>query len=128
MNRQRSYAPTGYSQAFRDQHERAQAERAAESEAAREANERIKQERERKLEAERKAKLDEAEAAFDAEIAPEKLRLRRQWLADHPGRSERDFDKEAWPHLRENLKDQAQAEAREAMRQSLLRSGNYAGF
>ena len=57
-----------------------------------------------------------ADAAIDREIEPQKQMLKRQWLADHPGKSESDFERSAWPLLRENLV----AERDENIRQATL--------
>jgi hypothetical protein len=39
-----------------------------------------------------------------------------QWLTDHPGKAEADFQREAWPHLRANLLEARQARRDEAAR------------
>ena len=40
---------------------------------------------------------------LDKELEPRKEMLSRQWLADHPGKTSTDFDRSAWPYLREML-------------------------
>jgi hypothetical protein len=54
-------------------------------------------------ESERLAKQAEADASTELELAADKRRLQNQWLADNPGKSESDFNKEAWHLLKSNL-------------------------
>ena len=51
-------------------------------------------------------KHDEArrvDAEIDVELEPRKQTLKREWLASHPGKTEKDFESHAWPLLRDNL-------------------------
>lgn len=66
------------------------------------------------LEAKKAEKRAESERAFDQAIEPQKQQLRRQWLADHPGKSEKDFESAAWPLLRANLVDAAKQQQLDA--------------
>lgn len=78
------------------------------------------------LEAAKAEKQAERDAEIDRELQPEKQRLMRQWLANNPSFTESDFEKKAWHLLRQNLVEQGEADNREAMRSSLLKSGRYA--
>ena len=53
-----------------------------------------------------KQKLDDI--ALDAELEPTKLRLRREWLAANPDRTEAEFEAKSWPLLRQNLVEERQ--------------------
>ena len=77
------------------------------------------------LETARAAKLREYDAAIDAELAPERARLERAWLADHPNDTPADFEKKAWHHLKANLIEQRSAEAMEATKQQMAKTGRY---
>ncbi len=76
-----------------------------------------------KLDDEKKARQAETDAQTDLELAPEKRRLQNQWLADHPGKNESDFDKQAWHLLRENLIEQRNADSLNAEIQRQKASG-----
>ena len=56
-----------------------------------------------------KQKLDDI--ALDAELEPTKLRLRREWLAANPDRTEAEFEAKSWPLLRQNLVEQQRQDA-----------------
>ncbi len=77
------------------------------------------------LEIARNAQKAEAESEIELDLAPQKKRLQNQWLADHPGKTEADFNREAWHLLRENLVEQRQAESLQAELQAQLSSGRY---
>jgi len=90
------------------------ARHAAEQEAARLAKEELAARNERAgavyqqgLADKRKAEDDRMAAQFDAKVAPTKEKAKRQWLYDHPDRTETDFETQAWPLLRANLEDEA---------------------
>jgi hypothetical protein len=78
-----------------------------------------------KLDDERAAKQSERDTEIDNELEPEKRRLRNQWLADHPSKTEADFNREAWHLLKENLIEQHNAASLEATKQQMLQSGRY---
>jgi len=56
----------------------------------------------RRLKAKRDAEQAQRDAAYEASIAPTKRREMLQWLVDHPGTTEADFEK-IWPAKRELL-------------------------
>ena len=78
------------------------------------------------LEAQKAEKQSEHNAEIDNALAAKKQQLMRQWLADNPDKNATDFDKLAWTYLRQNLVEQGETDNREAMRNSLLKSGRYA--
>ena len=55
------------------------------------------------LAAQQAAERQRHEAKLDAELAPRKEQLKRQWLVDHPEYGPADFERRAWPLLRQNL-------------------------
>jgi hypothetical protein len=57
----------------------------------------------RRMKDKRDAEQAARDAAFEASIAPVKRREMLQWLVDHPGQAEKDFE-QVWPHVRELLK------------------------
>ena len=65
------------------------------------------------------------EAETDARLAPAKARARRDWLIAHPGKEAADFDREAWPLVRENLIEDEAAARVEATKAALRASGQY---
>jgi hypothetical protein len=77
------------------------------------------------LAAAKAAKQAEHDTTLDRELEPTKHRLMRRWLADHPDKNAADFDKLAWTYLRQNLVEQSEQDNREAMRNSLLKTGRY---
>jgi hypothetical protein len=48
-------------------------------------------------------KLTEHQAMIDRKLEQPKQRIKHEWLAAHPGHSEKDFESLAWPHLKINL-------------------------
>ena len=90
----------------------------AENDAAREA--RIA--KQRAEEAEREA---QHQAEIDARLEPVKQRERRRWLYDHPDRTETDFEKKAWPLLRQNLIEEDEEQAKRELMDRLRRSSRY---
>ncbi len=74
---------------------------------------------------EREAKAAESQAKIDAELEPQKQILKRQWLADHPGKTENDFNRKAWIHLRQNLVEQRDAEVMNANLKAARATGRY---
>jgi len=77
------------------------------------------------LEAARAAKLREYDAEIDREFEPQKLMMRREWLANNPNRTSEDFDRLAWEHLRGNLIEQRNADTRNAELQAQMATGRY---
>ncbi len=75
------------------------------------------------LEAMRKTKESESDTKLDVELG--KATQLRQWLVDHPGKTESDFNREAWHHLRQNLIEQRENDALEAELQAAKTSGIY---
>ncbi len=63
---------------------------------------------------------------IDAELQPRKQFLQREWLANQPGKTSIDFEKAAWPHLRENLIVERDELARQATIAEGRASGRYA--
>jgi hypothetical protein len=78
------------------------------------------------LEAAKAEKQSQRDAEVDQSLMPEKQRLMREWLVNNTDKNEADFDKLAWTYLKQNLIEQGEMDNREAMRNSLLRSGRYA--
>jgi hypothetical protein len=77
------------------------------------------------LDAKRAEEHTAAEAAVEAEIAPEHARAEREWLANNAGKTERDFLYDAWPLLRLNIIEQRERQAADALKAKLLASGRY---
>lgn len=71
-----------------------------------------------------KAKLTDIE--LDVELEPRKQVLMRDWLANQPGKTSTDFEKTAWPHLRENLIEERSELARQNTIAEARASGRYA--
>lgn len=115
----------GYSPEFRRQHEAEMAERQRQRDAQMQDNEDNRQRRLAALEAERRAKAQDHEAEIEAALEPRKQQLKRQWLVDHPDRSDADFERHAWPKLCANLVADDEEAATASVRAGLLRSGQY---
>jgi hypothetical protein len=104
---------------------------ATEAEEARQQVERVRAEDEArqrhlaKLEAERAALRAAHQAELEREIAPERERAMRSWLADHAGKTEQDFTRDAWPHLRLNVLAEREQRIAEANRAELLARHSY---
>jgi predicted DCC family thiol-disulfide oxidoreductase YuxK len=64
----------------------------------------------------------------DAALAPVKATEQRRWLAEHPGHTAADFERDAWPHLRANLDEQGRADTVEAEKARLRASGTYSPY
>jgi hypothetical protein len=73
-----------------------------------------------KLKAEEDARKAEADAKFDAEVEPIRIRRCREWLVGQPDKTEANFMKRAWPHIRQTLLE----DQRERMYQ-MARGGKY---
>jgi hypothetical protein len=63
------------------------------------------------LEAARAEKQRENDAEIDRELEPQKQRLMREWLVNHPNETADSFGKKAWIHLRQNLIEERNADA-----------------
>jgi len=119
-----SYVSYGTGQ-YRVSHEAEDAER------ARQQAERDEQRAEvRKNHLARQAAAKEAEARATAEtiersLSDDKRREMNFYLARNPGTTASDFEKDAWPHLRENILEQRKADVAEQTYQSMKRSGQY---
>jgi len=75
--------------------------------------------------AKRLVEATRAEVARENLLSPEKDRRRREWLANHPERTEQDFERYAWPQLRANLEAQTEATTFEDRKAELLASRVY---
>jgi hypothetical protein len=78
-----------------------------------------------KLDAEKAERHAAAEAAVEAQIAPERASLMREWLAQDVARTEAQFNSHAWPQLRLNVIEQRERAAADALKASLRASGQY---
>ncbi len=79
------------------------------------------------LEAKKSEERRADEQQIDVELLPQKLTAMREWLA-HPanaGKTEADFNKLAWTHLRANLIEQRKNDGFQSEIQSQLASGRY---
>ncbi len=83
-------------------------------------NQRLSQEQ-----AARDARARELDRELDRELEPQKLRLKRDWLANNPTFTEADFESKAWTHLRANLVEEREANAANAEIERQLSSGRY---
>jgi hypothetical protein len=77
------------------------------------------------LEAERAARRAADEAKLEQELSPERERLKRSWLADHPGKSEKEFHTQAWPNLRLNVIEERDRRQMEATKAAMRSNGKY---
>ncbi len=75
-----------------------------------------------RLAAERTTEQAQRDAAA---LAPVKATEQRRWLAEHPGYTVADFERDAWPHLRANLAEQGQQDAVEREKVRLRATGKY---
>ena len=115
----------GYSDEFVRRRDAEQADAARQAEADAAENERLGARRLAALAAKRAADEAANDARLEASLEPERTKLQRQWLADHPDHSAEDFRSKAWPRLRANLGDQRAAELHEEQKAALARSGAY---
>jgi restriction endonuclease Mrr len=77
------------------------------------------------LDAKRAEERAAAEAKLEAQIAPERASLMREWLAQDATRTEGQFNSHAWPQLRLSVIEQRERAAAEALKASLRASGRY---
>ena len=115
----------GYSDEFVRRREADEAAAEAQRQADAAENQRLRNNYLAGLAAKRAADTAENEARLEAALAPERIRLERQWLADHPDRTRADFLARAWPQLRQNLGDERAAEHFEEQKAALRKSGAY---
>jgi len=114
-----------YTAEFKEQREAREAQAEVEAGEAARLNREARARYEASLEAERAAKNAEADARLEEALAPERDRLKRGWLAAHPGKTARDFTECAWPLLRANLVEQLEAAEGARMRASLRARYNF---
>jgi len=117
----------GYSDEFIRRRDAEQAGAARQTEADAAENQRLRDRYLAELAASRAAAQAEQDSRLEAALAPERDRLEREWLANHPDHSPEDFRRRAWPLLRQNLGDQRAGEHFEAEKAALRRTGMY-GF
>ena len=117
----------GYSDEFIRRRDAEQADAARQAEADAAENQRLRDRYLAGLAAQRAADEAANSARLEEALAPERDRLQRQWLADHPDHTPEDFRRRAWPRLRENLGDERAAQHLEAEKAALRRTGKY-GF
>ncbi len=77
------------------------------------------------LEAKRANERAAAAADIDRQLEPQKQTLMRDWLANHPGKTAADFEKNAWTLLRQNLVEQRENEIMQATIESQKATGRY---
>jgi hypothetical protein len=80
------------------------------------------------LEAKRADERRRAEARVDAQLADEKTRTGREWLANHPDKTPADFEATWTRFLRPNAVQELERLKGEATRASLLSTGKYSPF
>jgi hypothetical protein len=78
-----------------------------------------------KVKPEQDTKRAEDEATLEAELAPERERLQREWLAAHPGKAVADFLRHAWPGLRQNIIEARRQAELDAIQRQFHASGMY---
>ncbi len=66
------------------------------------------------LDEEKAERQREHDAEIDRELEPQKQRLMREWLVNHPNETADDFGKKAWIHLRQNLIEERNADSFDA--------------
>ncbi len=88
-------------------------------------NEHAKQEHLASLDRQRKFQAQTADAEKETRLTGEKLRLKNQWLADHPGMTAADFETQAWGLLKANLFADAEKADYQAALQEAAASGRY---
>lgn len=99
--------------------------RATQLEQWRQENAAAKAARLARIEADKQALRDADYAQQEVELAPQRETERRAWLAAHPGHSNEEFAKQAWPAIRENLIAQAKAAKLDALIAKARSSGDY---
>ncbi len=109
------------------QEERQERERAEEQrrEESRRENEAARKKYLAELDARREVRRQEADKALELQLEQKKQYLMRDWLAQHPGKTDADFNKQAWPLLRQNILEDDKRATADATKQRLRQSGNY---
>jgi hypothetical protein len=125
VNRMSSQRPYEQYRREREQWERQQA---ADLDAARAQNQKARDAYLKGLEDEKTEKAARDLAALDAELAPDRTRLQREWLAINTGKTEQDFLRHAWPHLRANLVEQREHDHEQELYERTKASGLYHRF
>ena len=115
----------GYSDDFRRQREADERERERQLEEQRRENQRARDEYLAGLEAKRAEERKRAEQALDRELEPHKQRMKRDWLVAHPDKTETDFERQAWPLLRQNAIEDQREQQIQATMAEMRRSGRY---
>ncbi len=77
-----------------------------------------------KLENEKAERRAADEAKLEEALTPERTRLMREWLAN-TGKTEKDFMRDAWPHLRVNVIEERERAIGESIKKRLRASGQY---
>ena len=114
-----------YPDSFHAAHEATEAEEVrAQVERVR-ANDEARQRYLATLEAKKAALRAVHQAALEQEIAPERERVMHEWLANHAGKTEADFMRAAWPHLRANVLAEREQRIAAANRAELLSRHSY---
>jgi hypothetical protein len=105
--------------------EELEAQQAREVEERREANEEARNRYLAKLAAEKEERRKVAEAKLEEQLAPDKARTQREWLANHPGKTVAEFERYAWQHLRLNIIADKERELAEQHMAALRATGKY---
>jgi hypothetical protein len=113
---------------YRREREQRERQQAAELAAARAENQKARDAYLKGLEDEKAEKEVQDLAALDAELASERARLQREWLANNPGKGQQDFLRHAWPQLRTNLVQQREREHEQELYERAKASGVYHRF
>ncbi len=114
-----------YPASFAAEREATEAEEARQQVEALRANDEARQRHLAKLDAEKAARRAAHQAEIEREIAPERERVMHEWLANHVGKTERDFMRDAWPHLRLNVLAEREQRIAAANRAALLSRHSY---
>ncbi len=117
--------PDRYPASFAAAHEATEAEEARQQVEALRANDEARTAYLASLDAEKAARRAVHQAEIEREIAPERERVMYEWLANHAGKTEQDFMRDAWPHLRLNVLAEREQRIAEANRAALLARHSY---
>ena len=113
---------------YRREREQRERQQAAALDAARAENERVRDTYLKGLEDQKTEKAARDLAALDAELALERARLQREWLANNLGKGQQDFLRHAWPQLRANLVQQRERDRERELYERAKASGVYHRF
>jgi len=86
-------------------------------------NDELRRNRLARLASAKDEKRREHEREIDAELEPQKQRLKRDWLANNPAFTEFDFERKAWILLRQNLVEERNAASLSSEIQSQMAKG-----